>query len=263
MKYLKYFEEASEYEAYKNGGDYALPNVSYVKENKSISYKRRSPSVKPSFNMVDLGLPSGTLWADKNIGATSPEDAGLYFAWGDTVGYTVEQVANGEKEFAYNWSDYFDTTDGGKNFIKYTGRNAYSSLQSEDDAASVNMGIEYRMPTKADCNELINNCTITFIDLDGNEFNRDELSFSNYIEDGNFKGVRFTGSNGNSIFFPISGHCAGGAIDGDHTHGYVLTSSLSSSGKTYAHNLYFDGNGSAYVDGYTYRYYGTPVRGIK
>ena len=51
---------------------------------------------------VDLGLPSGLLWADRNVGAESPEDPGLYFQWGDTVGYTAEQVANGEKSFSSN-----------------------------------------------------------------------------------------------------------------------------------------------------------------
>ena len=81
MKYLKYFEEASEYEAYKNGSDYVTPNVSYVVETKGINYE---PYVEPQslYNMVDLGLPSGLLWADRNIGANNPEDTGLYFAWG-------------------------------------------------------------------------------------------------------------------------------------------------------------------------------------
>lgn len=53
------------------------------------------------YRLVDLGLPSGTLWADRNIGAASPEDAGLYFQWGDTQGWRRDQVGTGEgkKEF--------------------------------------------------------------------------------------------------------------------------------------------------------------------
>lgn len=49
-----------------------------------------------SYKAIDLGLPSGILWADRNIGAATPEDSGLYFQWGDTQGYTAEQVGNGE-----------------------------------------------------------------------------------------------------------------------------------------------------------------------
>lgn len=48
-----------------------------------------------SYKAIDLGLPSGILWADRNIGAATPEDSGLYFQWGDTQGYTAEQVGNG------------------------------------------------------------------------------------------------------------------------------------------------------------------------
>ena len=80
------------------GEDVVLPNVSYCKDN-NLYY---NPFVKPtsSYVAVDLGLPSGLLWADRNVGATSPEDAGLYFAWGDTVGYTAEQIDNEEHIFS-------------------------------------------------------------------------------------------------------------------------------------------------------------------
>ena len=52
------------------------------------------------YEFVDLGLPSGTLWATCNVGATSPEQAGLYFAWGETVGFSADQVENGERSFS-------------------------------------------------------------------------------------------------------------------------------------------------------------------
>ena len=57
-----------------------------------------------SSDYVDLGLPSGLLWAKKNLGAATEEDAGLYFQWGDTQGYTAEQVGV-DKEFASDFSD--------------------------------------------------------------------------------------------------------------------------------------------------------------
>jgi hypothetical protein len=181
MKYLKYFKEASEYEAFKNGGDFILPNVSYVVDGSEVKF---NPNAKPLvYNMVDLGLPSGILWADRNVGATSPEDQGLYFAWGETNGYTVEQLLNKEKYFDSNYSDYFDrNTDG--SFKKYNVAGA--TLELSDDAAYVNMGSDWRMPTKLECEELINNTTIEMIDSD------------------EIKGVKFIGSNGNSIFIPLN-----------------------------------------------------------
>lgn len=76
MKYLKYLQTANDFESFKNSEDYILPNVSYVVETEGVSFE---PYVGPSFNMIDLGLPSGRLWCDRNVGAASPEDAGLYF----------------------------------------------------------------------------------------------------------------------------------------------------------------------------------------
>ena len=96
MKHLRLFKTENEYKS----ATLELPNVSYVEEIKRVNYIPKVDEPPQIYHMVDLGLPSGTLWADRNVGATSPEDVGLYFAWGDTVGYTAEQVANGEKKFA-------------------------------------------------------------------------------------------------------------------------------------------------------------------
>ena len=58
------------------------------------------------FDYIDLGLPSGTLWAACNVGASKPSDAGLYFQWGDTKGYTKEQVGTGNGQKKFFWTDY-------------------------------------------------------------------------------------------------------------------------------------------------------------
>ena len=100
---------------------------------------------------VDLGLPSGTLWATCNVGATNPEGYGDYFAWGET--------ANKEK---YKWSTYFDTNNFGKTYTKYYNNGGKTVLDPEDDAAHVNWGGSWRMPTKAEWQELIDNCTWTW-----------------------------------------------------------------------------------------------------
>ena len=72
------------------------------------------------YDYVDLGLPSGTLWATCNVGASKASDAGLYFQWGDTQGYTKEQIGivDGKKKFALDWSDYKWGVN--PNFTKYS-----------------------------------------------------------------------------------------------------------------------------------------------
>ena len=100
----------------------------------------------------------GILWAMQNVGASKPSDYGLYFAWGETQGYTSGQVGtgNGQKKFALDWSDYkFGTS---PNFTKY---NAYgATLDLEDDAANKNMGGDWHIPTPEQIKELRDN-TIT------------------------------------------------------------------------------------------------------
>ena len=97
---------------------------------------------------VDLGLPSGTLWATRNVGATSPEQAGLYFAWGETVGYTAEQVPGVRK---------FDPA-------SYKASGISDDLTLEHDAAHSYMGGDWRMPTYDECQELIDNCDASWMD---------------------------------------------------------------------------------------------------
>ena len=105
---------------------------------------------------VNLGLPSGTLWATCNVGATTPEGYGDYFAWGETA----------TKE-TYSWDTYFDTHDGGNTFTKYNNNGGKTVLDPEDDAAHVNWGGNWRMPTKAEWRELYDNCTWTWTTQNG------------------------------------------------------------------------------------------------
>ena len=187
MKYLKYFEEASAYEAYKSGSDYVLPNVSYVVEGDKVEY---NPYIAPLvYNMVDLGLPSGLLWADRNVGATSPEDAGLYFHWGDAVGYTSEQVANGEKTFGNNSN--------------------YSKPNEFNDGATFNIGPQYKTPSESNFTELFTKTNVLFITLQNEEIPQSTVKKEGWDVIGgqyNLKGIKCIGSNGNYIFIPASGY---------------------------------------------------------
>ena len=96
---------------------------------------------------VDLGLPSGTLWATCNIGATNPEDYGDHYSWGETA----------TKE-TYNWSTYFDTNDDGATFGKYNNDDGLTELEASDDVASQTWGGKWQMPTQAMIEELKSQC---------------------------------------------------------------------------------------------------------
>lgn len=153
---------------------------------------------------VDLGLPSGVKWATCNVGATSPEDYGDYFAWGETEGYM-----SGKKIFNsgnYKWymtttskdSDGIEViTNGYTKYVKKSDASKYgyngfyddkTVLDLEDDAAHANWGGDWRMPTRAEQDELSNNCT----------WNRATLNGKN--------GYKVIGPNGNFIFLPASGY---------------------------------------------------------
>lgn len=107
-------------------------------------------NVEKPHEFVDLGLPSGTLWATCNVGASKPEDYGDYFAWGETQ----------PKSTYYDWSTYFDSVNSSSsNFKKYYNNGGKTELDFEDDAAYVNWGADWRMPSSVQMSELRNNCT--------------------------------------------------------------------------------------------------------
>lgn len=227
MKYLKYFQQNSEYQTYKESADFITPNVSYAVDSTKVFYNPGSDS-SSDYVMVDLGLPSGLKWADRNVGAASPEDAGLYFQWGDTVGYTSGDLEAKGKYFGFG--DYFDTTDSGSTFNKYYNDGELTVLEAVDDAATVNMGSNWRMPTNDEFKELINNTTIwMYISFNGTEYRYADIAKTDKLS-GIFKGIKFIGPNGNSIFIPAAGYLEN--YQGSNLNGYegdLWTSSLSSS----------------------------------
>lgn len=132
---------------------------------------------------IDLGLPSGTLWAEWNLGATKPEGYGEYFAWGETTG-----TKDGKKKYA--WSTY-KLCDGGNPDLlsKYHGIFDKDVLELEDDAAYVNWGEGWQIPSDAQFYELMRHCSWQPIERDG------------------VKGYLVSSkSNTNAIFLPMSGY---------------------------------------------------------
>ena len=192
------------------------------------------------YDYVDLGLPSGTLWATMNVGASKASDAGLYFQWGDTSGYTADQVGK-DKKFASDWSDYKFGTN--PNFTKYTTTGA--TLELEDDAAHVNMGGSWHMPTPTQINELISNTTNTWTTQDG------------------VNGRLFTSKKDGtkSIFIPAAGYAWDGSVQGSGGYGSVWSSMLGTGGVGFGQNLLFFSGGVNLVDGGG-RFGGLSVRGV-
>ena len=169
---------------------------------------------------VDLGLPSRTLWATCNIGATRPEESGDFFAWGEI-----------EPKKIYNWSTYkWGVASDSLSLVsltKYNFGNKYSgtldsrsTLLPEDDAATVNWGEEWRMPTLMDIQELLNNCKYTWTEYEG------------------VKGTKFTAPNGNYIFLPATGGRNGSEFYHVGKYGRYWTSSLYEWNEVRAYDLF-------------------------
>ena len=183
---------SGEYHVYRGGGWY-LANIycrsSHRRQTKA-GYTEAAlgfrvvlrEKVEPEY--VDLGL--SVKWATFNIGATTPEEYGDYFAWGET-----------EPKAKYGWAQYKWGNGENKALTKYCNKAAYgedgftdnlTQLLPEDDAAHVNWGGNWRMPTAAEFDELINNCTIEKTTMNG------------------ANGYLLTSKiNGNSIFLPMAG----------------------------------------------------------
>ncbi len=189
------------------------------------------------YEYVDLGLPSGTLWATKNIGATEVYDYGDYFAWGEIT--TKDN---------YDWDPYiyYDSSDSENSTItKYNTSDGKTSLDLDDDAARQNWGGDWRFPTIEELEELVNNCTWTWT--------------SNYEESG-VSGFEVSSDTG-SIFLPAVGYFWKEGVTRANSIGYYWSSSLSSNDTKLAQRLYFT-SGNQYLDDGS-RYKGYAVRPVR
>ena len=231
MKNIRLFNEMSQYEATKDSFEY--PTVSYTKDNGLVWYM-----TKPSlYEWVDLGLPSGLKWSAWNVGATKPEEFGLYFAWGETQGYTEP---TDEKQFTL--ADYTLCDGTSKNMLKYNATDGLTTLELVDDAAYATDNT-CRMPTVDELMELTANTTTAWTQVNG------------------VSGMSFTSKvNGNSIFIPAAGSCYTGSIYRVGQECYLWSSSLNESFPSYAFYLYFSssymdvGNDCYRSDGYSLRH---------
>ncbi len=171
-----------------NGTDMKLGGSKVLNVPTESNYKTEKwelESAPDQHVAIDLGLPSGTLWANMNVGATTPEDYGYYFAWGEIEPNKNYYGTQGYKYINNNkLTKYCTSSKDGEVDNK-------TILDAEDDAAVVNWGGKWRTPTSYECEELINNCKWEWTAL--NDIN----------------GYLVSGNNGNSIFLPAAGYKSG------------------------------------------------------
>ena len=166
------------------------------------AFDRNGEGGDDSHEYVDLGLPSGTLWATTNIQDADGNE--LYFAWGETQGYTAEQVGTVKN---FSWDDYkFGMED---NLTKYNNTDKKTELDAEDDAATANWGSNWRMPTIEQFDELTANTTTAFTQVD------------------RVNGFLCTSTaNTNTLFFPFVGEASDGLVRITNSQGKYWCSNM-------------------------------------
>ena len=179
-------------------------------------------------HLIDLGLPSGTLWSCQNIGADAPDDNGGYYAWGET---TKKYVFN-----AYTY-DYYD-----KQKYEYVDIGMNISGTSYDVATSI-WKAPWRMPISKEIEELCKNCDKKLYTLNG------------------AKGILFEGKNGNVIFFPFAGDMHDGGLYGENEYGYYWSDTQVENLDFGAYNLFITDKGTATCN-YGQRHLGRTVRPV-
>lgn len=197
--------------------------------------KQQQSAPKPNSDKddrVDLGLPSGILWASCNIGASSPSEIGDYFAWGEK-----------ESKDAYGWETYRLCRGSYDSIFKYTKTDGKSVLESQDDVAKSVLGGEWRIPTKEDMEELVEECEWKWTRENGH------------------LGWKVIGPNNNFIFLPASGAASSYRIAGVNELGRYWTATRDDSDYS-AYNLRFkDGTDTIVVVDDT-RFYGRTIRPV-
>lgn len=211
--------------------------VVYKKDGTHVMFAYEEIDSIVTYNVgraVDLGL--SVKWASCNVGASSPEEYGGYYAWGET-----------EEKTDYSWSTYKWCNGSYDNQTKYCTSSSYgtvdnkTTLDLEDDVAHVKWGGNWRMPTMAEQDELRTKCDWEWTTMNG------------------VKGYQVTGPNGNSIFLPVTGSRSDGGVY-YHTYGCYWSASLRENSSNYAY--YLDFNDGFYEWKVIVRYYGLTVRPV-
>ena len=190
---------------------------------------------------VDLGLPSGTLWATCNIGAENPWECGDYFAWGETT--TKADFSWENSNYAYGAEDKLTKYCYNPNYGNNGFTDTMTELERSDDAATANWGSDWSMPTIDQIKELTDKCTWT------------------WTTDHGINGYKVAGTNGQSIFLPAAGCHLGTSLSSDGFLGSYWSSSLGTDCPNRGCYLFFYSGGVTSVN-WGYRCCGFSVRPV-
>lgn len=227
-KFITKFGTTAELTTFSATTDFGKPHVSLTEDDSKVHYFGDPTHNEPEY--VDLGL--SVKWATCNLGASSPEQSGKYYAWGETTGYTGEQIESSVREF--NSTEYDNTeSKPASDFI--------GTLGAEYDAATKELGNNWRMPTSDECQELLDNTT--------QEWVTSYHGIDGYIIKSN--------KNSNTIFLPAAGFASRGLA-------YMGVYCNYSTSVSTAHNLrtileQYDNLSMNNVCG---RYLGAPIRPV-
>lgn len=188
---------------------------------------------------IDLGLPSGTLWASCNVGADTPEAYGELFAWGET---TPPPVLD-----AYGWDTYSLCEGTMRTINKYNDNDHMTWLKPSDDAAC-NWGSMWQMPSKEQFEELIN----------------PDYSLLEFVTQNGVVGLKVTSKiNGNAIFLPAAGEYAYNGYEGAGMKGCYWSRTRYAGEPWFAHLLLFQPRFDNIISTYGYRFCGQSVRPVR
>ncbi len=224
----------AQFYVYKNGEVVCriTDDVADSISTKALNYYTSDGS-ENGHDYVDLGLPSGTLWATVNVGANKPEGYGDYFSWGET-----------ETKDNFTWDTYKYKTEGV--FTKYNSTDGKTVLDADDDAARASWGGRWQMPTREQLNELKSECYFTQTKnyygtgVGGYIFYKakdeyDKSSYSYGVPNGKYN------LSDTHIFLPYAGLRSSVELYYAGEVGYYWSSSLYSNDEIDAYNLKFDG----------------------
>ena len=256
--YISKFDTTAELAAFSATTSFIRPHVSLTKDDSKIHY------FEDPYNGHEYVEIGGLKWATMNVGATGVTDYGLYFQWGDTSGYTADQVGSGSGQKPFNWSDtpYYtaNTGSGSSGFTKYNTTDGKTVLELSDDAVQANWGGSWRMPTTDDFVALGN--AIDYINARGDTIGSgyDKLTTLSgvtglYVADKTDLSKR--------LFFPAGGCCYKGKMYSvDSGVGFYWSSSLYSSDVLTAYFFYPNRGGVKWQDIHWERCNGFSVRGV-